>query len=132
MFDKLTSPLYEAWLLLDPAAFVKQGLEADATEEEQTAALAVAVAEPEEVETPVGKRSRLPQLRLNRIIGILTKNFNCEWSMAKGSEKKVYRRGGKQFTFGSHGTDRTVHPMHLKNCLMRLNISLADFINACR
>ena len=112
---------------------VRRGLESDATEEEQTAALVVALAEPDvaEVETPVAKRPRLPQLRLKRIKAILTRHFGCEWSMAKGSEQKVYRQGGKQFTFGCHGIDRKVHPVQIKNCLGKLGIPLGDFIAAC-
>lgn len=51
--------------------------------------------------------------------------------MAKGSEQKVYRQGGKQFTFGCHGIDRKVHPVQIKNCLGKLGIPLGDFIAAC-
>ena len=51
--------------------------------------------------------------------------------MAKGSEQKVYRLGGKQFTFGCHGIDRKVHPVQIKNCLGKLGIPLGDFIAAC-
>jgi hypothetical protein len=133
VLDTLTSPLYEAWGRLDPGPVVSRGLQADATEEEQTAALAAAVAEPDtaEVETPVAKRPRLLQLRLQRIRAILTRQFGCEWSTAKGSEQKVYRQGGKQFRFGCHGTDRTVHPVQLKNCLVKLGIPLGEFITAC-
>ena len=133
VLDTLTSQLYEAWDRLDPGPVVSRGLESDATEEEQTAALVVALAEPDvaEVETPVAKRPRLPQLRLKQIRAILTRHFGCEWSMAKGSEQKVYRQGGKQFTFGCHGIDRKVHPVEIKNCLGKLGIPLGDFIAAC-
>ena len=129
-------PLTEAILgPTRPRSGVSRGLESDATEEERTAALVVAVAEPDEaeVETPVAKRPRLqlPQLRLKRIRAILTGHFACEWSMAKGSERKVYRQGGKQFTFGCHGLDPQVHPVQIKNCLGKLGISLGDFIAAC-
>jgi len=132
VLDTLTSPLYEAWGRLDPGV-VSRGLEADATEEEQTAALVVALAEPDvaEVETPVAKLPRLPQLRLKRIRAILKRHFGCEWSKAKGSEQKVYRQGGKQFTFGCHGIDRKLHPVQIKNCLGKLGIPLGDFIAAC-
>jgi len=85
-----------------------------------------------EVETPVAKLPRLPQLRLKRIRAILKRHFGCEWSKAKGSEQKVYRQGGKQFTFGCHGIDRKVHPVEIKNCLGKLGIPLGDFIAACR
>jgi hypothetical protein len=133
VLDTLTSQLYEAWGRLDPGPVVRRGLEPNATEEEQTAALVVALAEPEvaEVETPVVKRPRMPQLQLKRIRAILTKHFGCKWSMAKGSEQKVYRQGGKQFTFGCHGTDRKVHPVQIRNCLLKLGIPLGDFIDAC-
>ena len=73
-----------------------------------------------EVETPVAKRPRLPQLRLKRIRAILTRHVGCEWSMAKGSERNVHRQGSKQFTFGSHGLDPQVHPVQIKNCLGKL------------
>jgi hypothetical protein len=132
VLDALTSQLYEAWGRLDPGPVVSRGLEPDATEQEQTAALVVALAEPDvaEVRTPVTKQ-RLPQLRLKRIKAILERHFGCEWSMAKGSEQKVYRQGGKQFTFGCHGLDPQVHPVQIKNCLGKLGISLGDFIAAC-
>ncbi len=132
VLDTLTSHLYEAWGRLDPGQVVSRGLESDATEEEQTAALVVALAEPDvaDFETPVAKRPRPPQLRLKRIRAILTTHFGCEWSMAKGSEQKVYRPGGKQFTFGCHGIDRMVHPVQIKNCLGKLGIPLADFLAA--
>jgi hypothetical protein len=133
VLDTLTSQLYEAWGRLDPGPVVSRGLESNATDEEQTAALIVALAEPDvaEVETPVAKRPRPPQLRLKRIRAILTRHFECKWSMAKGSEQKVYRQGGKQFTFGCHGTDRMVYPAEIKNCLGKLGIPLGDFIAAC-
>ncbi len=134
LLDTLTSPLYEAWDRLEPGSVISRGLEADATEEEQTAALAVAFVESGTAlaETPVAKRPRLPQLRLKRIRMILMKHFGCEWSMAKGSEQKVFRQGAKQFTFGCHGTDRAVDPVQLKSCLMKLGIPLADFVEVCR
>ena len=134
VLDTLTAPLYDAWLRLDPEPVVTRGLQSDATEEEQAAALAVVVAQPAPIEEPpsVTKRPRLPQLRLMRIKDILTVRFGCEWSMAKGSEQKVYRRGSKQFTFGCHGSDRPVHPIQLRRCLVRLGIPLIDFVSACR
>ena len=154
ILDTLTSPLYEAWDRLDLESVVSRGMQADATEEEQSAALAVAFvgsdtaeAETAEAETaesdtalpdtvesemPVAKRPRLPLLRLTRIQGILTKFFGCEWSMAKGSEHKVYVPGGKHFTFGCHGGDRTVQPVQLRNCLKKLGIPLTDFVTACQ
>ena len=45
LLDTLTTPLYEAWDRLDTGSVVSRGLEPDATEEEQTAALAVAFVE---------------------------------------------------------------------------------------
>jgi hypothetical protein len=134
VLDTLIAPFYEAWLQLDPESVVTRGLQSDATEQEQIAALAVVVAEParpEEALTMI-KRPRLPQLRLMRIKHILTEQFGCEWSMAKGSEQKVYRPGSKQFTFGCHASDRTVHPVQLRRCLQKLGISLGDFESACR
>ena len=119
-------PLTEAILgPTRPRSGVSRGLESDATEEERTAALVVAVAEPDEaeVETPVAKRPRLPQLpqlRLKRIRAILTGHFACEWSMAKGSERKVYRQGGKQFTFSCHGLEPQVHPVQVEDFLGKL------------
>ncbi len=134
LLDTLSSPLYEAWDRLDTGRVVSRGLEADATEEEQTAALAIAFVESDtaEVATPVIKRTRVPQLRLKRIQAILTERFGCEWSRAKGSEQKVFRHGEKQFIFGCHGTDRTVQPDQLKKCLKKLGIPLPDFVAACR
>jgi hypothetical protein len=134
LLDTLTAKLEEAWLRIDPEPIISRGLEPDATEEEQTAALAVALAEPEAVEqgTPIKERVRLPRLRLTRIKKILTSHFECEWSKAKGSEQKVYRDGSKNFTFGCHGKDRVVHPVQLQKCLVRLQIPTADFILASR
>ena len=43
VLDTLTAPLYDAWLRLDPEPVVTRGLQSDATEEEQAAALAVVV-----------------------------------------------------------------------------------------
>ena len=54
----------------------------------RVAALGVVLAEPDvaDVETPVMKRPRVPQIRrkLKRIRAILTRHFGCKWSMAKG------------------------------------------------
>ena len=59
LLDTLTSPLYEAWYRLDPGPAVSRGLEADATEEEQTAALAIVSlgSDTAEAESPVVKRA---------------------------------------------------------------------------
>lgn len=133
LLDTLTSPLYEAWVRLDRGPEVIRGLAPDATDEEQTASLAIALVESDAAgaEAPVANRPRPPRLRLKRIQAILTKHFGCEWSNAKGSEQKVYRHGGKHFTFGCHGVDRAVRPAQLKSCLKKLGIPLPDFITAC-
>jgi hypothetical protein len=134
VLDTLTAPLYDAWLRLDPEPIIERGLQADATSEEQTAALTVVVAEPAPPEEgpSIKKRPAVPQLWLTRIKRILTEQFGCKWSMAKGSEQKVYRPGAKQFTFGCHAADRIVHPIQLRNCLAKLGIPLVAFVNACR
>jgi hypothetical protein len=112
ILDTLTASLYEAWLSLDHEPVVNRGLDPNATAEEQTAALAVALAEPDPAAnvTPDTKRPRLRPLLLTRIKKILIKDFGCEWSMAKGSEQKVYRQGSKHFKFGCHDSNRTVIP----------------------
>lgn len=134
VLDALTAPLYDAWLRLDPEPVVNRGLEPDATEEQQTAALVVALAEldTEKEPAPITKQPLLPRLRLMRIKLILTRNFGCEWSMAKGSEQKVFRPGGKLFTFGCHASDRSVNPSQLRSCLRKLGIPFSDFLAACR
>jgi len=134
VLDTLTAPLYEAWYRLDPDSAVKRGLEVDAPEQVRTAALAIAVAELDSAENNSlrGSQRRLPALRLKRICAILTESFGCTWSMAKGSEQKVYRPGYKQFTFGCHGSDRVVHVEQLKKCLRRLGILVNEFITACK
>lgn len=111
-----------------------------ATAEQQTAALAVALAEPdkdeevdaEEVTATRPNRGRLPQLRLNRIQRILITHFDCAWSQAKGSEQKVSRPGTTHFKFGRHRVDPTVPPDVLRACLSRLAIPVSAFLAACR
>ena len=137
ILDTLTFSLYEAWDLLDSGPVLSRGLQDDATEEEKTAAIAVALAEPDTAEAPAPvvreRKARIPRpLWLSEIEKITTYHFQCEWSKAKGSERKVFRPGGKQFTFGCHGTDRMVYPAQINDCLKKLGIPWAAFLEAWR
>jgi hypothetical protein len=134
LLDTLTEPLYDAWLALSPAAVIELGMEPDASEEVQDAAITVALAKPEpELEEPAReKKLRTPKLWLSDLERITAKHFNCEWSQAKGSERKVHRQGTKMFTIGCHGADREVPSGLVRRCLNKLGIPVRDFLAVCR
>jgi hypothetical protein len=136
ILETLTAPLYEAWDHLDSGPVISRGSERDATDEEQTAAIAIALTAPETTEerSALGrqKKVRVPRLRLSLLERITTEQFQCEWSQAKGSERKVYRQGEKHFKFGCHEKDPLISAGTINKCLRRLGISLGDFLAACR
>jgi hypothetical protein len=134
LLDALTEPLYDAWLALSPSAVIDLGMEPGASEEVQDAAITVALvnSEPQVEEQVRERKARMPKLWLSDFERITTTHFECEWSQAKGSERKVHRRGTKMFTIGRHGADREVPAGRLRRCLNRLGIPVRDFLAACR
>jgi hypothetical protein len=115
---------------------ISRGSESDATDEEQAAAIAIALTATETAEERSAlvreKKVRVPRLRLSLLERITTEHFQCEWSQAKGSERKVYRQGEKHCKFGCHEKDPLVSSGKINKCLRRLGIPVSDFLVACR
>jgi hypothetical protein len=71
------------------------------------------------------RHSRLRPLRLDELLDILVKQFDCEVRQGKGSEINVYHPNEKIYRFGHH---REVHPILLKRVLNRLEITPQDWL----
>ena len=152
VLDTLTYPVYKAWSDLDLELIVRRGSASDATEQEQTAALAVVMATatedvPEAEETPgleepaptvpepvpdTVKGRRVGVFRLRKFAYLLRKHFECEWSRGVGSEVKVRRHDSHYYSLGNHGSGQVVLPHKVRDCLQRLDIPLDDFKRVCR
>jgi hypothetical protein len=146
---KLIDPLLQAWSLLeaDPEPVISRGLSDSATEEEQIAAVAVALATAEVDEEAAAEEQvesdmlpstvrglkgyRPPAMRLRRFRKILEKHFDCEWSNV-GGDAKVFRVGGRNYIIGDHGSKAEVSWPKMKDCLDRLGIAREEFIAVCR
>lgn len=76
---------------------------------------------------PAPGASRLPRLRLSRLLRVLQRDYACEVRSGEGSEITVYRDGERHYTFGRHKRDREVHPVQVRTALRRLGIPARDW-----
>lgn len=120
LLEAVHAPLVEAWLARVPAPAP--------TEEPVTTEAAVAVVADanRRIAEPVEGRT-LPAVRMETLLGLLERRFQCEVSAAKGSEVTVYRPGGRKFTLGRHARNRHV-PAHLVRALLKaVGISVTEW-----
>lgn len=80
-------------------------------------------------ERTIFKKHRLPSLRSSTFFKIL-KELGCEICSGKGSEITVYRKGGKKFCIGHHGTKREIPSCVIYSTLKRLNIPTQEWFAA--
>ncbi len=134
--------LIEFWVQIDREAILaawrdrSSDLSEVEVEELEDAALASVVhqlAEEEAVELvqPSGEKAgpkRVPQIRALKLFAVLERYFDCEISSAKGSEKKIFRPGGKIYKLGWHEKNRVILTHQAKDILGRLGISVTDFL----
>jgi hypothetical protein len=73
-------------------------------------------------------RRRIPALRLEGFLGLLTRSFGCQYKHSKGSEITVFRPGHKQFTLPSHGKNPEISTDVVKQLLKRLGISAMEWL----
>ena len=118
----------------------RMGCEASATPEEIEEAIAASAAEsPPDIDTTTllsdvaesterKSKPRLRGMRLLRFCSILQREFGCDAGPGKGSEYKITRPGGTYYRFGKHCQDRDLHPRNMKDCLDRLRIPVAEWI----
>jgi hypothetical protein len=157
VLDTLSNPFYKAWSDLDLELIARRGAAADATEQEQTAALAAVMAtasedvpsveatpelkalastesepSPDQPAPDSVKGRRVGVFRLRKFVYLLHKYFGCEWSRGVGSEVKVRRHGSHYYILGNHGSGQVVLPYKVRDCLDRLNIPLDEFKRVCR
>ena len=58
---------------------------------------------------------------------ILTEKLGCIVTQGKGSEKNLFRNGGRIYRLGHHGREREIHSRQISDILKRLNISLLEW-----
>jgi hypothetical protein len=75
-------------------------------------------------------RSRIPVLRMERLLALLSDRLGCEVRQGKGSEVVIYRAGGRIVRLGRHVRNREVPSVVVKSAIERLGISFAEWISA--
>lgn len=84
------------------------------------------------IRTRAGQRCRrtLRPLRMQALLGWLTKRFGCEVQSGKGSEITAFRPGGRKCILRCHGQNESVHVIQLRRLLNALGISTAEWLEA--
>ena len=67
-------------------------------------------------------------LRMEYLLGLLTKSFDCQYRHSKGSEITVCRPGHRHFTLGCHGKNPQVSTVFVKQLLKQLGISWPEWM----
>jgi hypothetical protein len=132
--------LLEFWTPIDRNAVIEAWrnrsselteVENEELEDAALAAMTYQLAEEEEPECSPGekpKQKRIPKMKALKLFSVLERHFGCEISSAKGSEKKVFRPGGRIYKLGWHEKNRVISSHQTRDILGRLGILVPEFL----